>query len=128
MAFNADVCRDLAAHLLELAEKQKASFPRVLGHGLLGAYLTVCRRPRGSRAHLDQGIALYDSAEHRPLAMRFGEDQRVAILFFRSKALWLLGYPEAALVDIDQALKDAREIGHAVSLIMGTHWLILFRR
>ena len=41
----------------------------------------------------------------------------MAILFFRSKALWLLGYPEAALADIDQALKDAREIGHAASLL-----------
>ena len=56
-------------------------------------------------------------AEHRPLATRFGEDPGVAILFFRSKALWLLGYPEAALADIDQALKDARESGHAVSLL-----------
>ena len=37
-----------------------------------------------ARAHLDQGIALYDPAEHRPLATRFGEDPRVAILFFRS--------------------------------------------
>ena len=49
--------------------------------------------------------------------MRFGEDAEVAISFFRSKALWLLGYPETALADIDQALKDAREIGHAVSLL-----------
>jgi hypothetical protein len=31
--------------------------------------------------------------------------------------LWLLGYPEAALADADHALKDAREIGHAATLI-----------
>src|SRR4029077_1310469 len=48
---------------------------------------------------------------------RFGEDPRVANLFFRSKALWMLGYPEAALADIDQALKDARESGRAASLV-----------
>jgi predicted ATPase len=117
VAFNADVSRDLAAHVLELAEKQKASFPRVLGHNFLGAYLLYAGDFAEARAHLDQGIALYDSPEHSRLAMRFGEDQRVANLFFRSKALWLLGYPETALVDIDQALKDAREIGHAVSLL-----------
>jgi predicted ATPase len=29
----------------------------------------------------------------------------------------MLGYPEAALADMDQALKDAREIGHAASLM-----------
>jgi predicted ATPase len=32
-------------------------------------------------------------------------------------ALWLLGYPEAALADADGALRDAREIGHAATLM-----------
>jgi predicted ATPase len=31
--------------------------------------------------------------------------------------LWLVGYPETARADVDQAFKDARESGHAVSLI-----------
>src|SRR4029077_10452195 len=30
---------------------------------------------------------------------------------------WVLGYPEAALADSEQALGDAREIGHAASLM-----------
>jgi len=33
----------------------------------------------------------------------------------RSLALWMLGYPQAALADIETVLKDAREIGHAVT-------------
>ena len=69
------------------------------------------------RAHLDRAIGLYDPAEHRPLATRFGQDLRVVALFCRSWALWLLGYPEAALSDAEHALKDAREIGHAGSLM-----------
>ena len=32
-------------------------------------------------------------------------------------ALWMLGYPEAALADAEQALKDAREIGQAATLM-----------
>jgi predicted ATPase len=39
------------------------------------------------------------------------------ILVFRSLALWLLGYPEGALRDTDDALRNAREIGHAATLI-----------
>jgi hypothetical protein len=31
--------------------------------------------------------------------------------------LWLLGYPEAALADIDYALTDAREIGQVATLM-----------
>ena len=31
--------------------------------------------------------------------------------------MWCLGYPDAALADADQALKDARELGHAATLM-----------
>jgi hypothetical protein len=34
-------------------------------------------------------------------------------------ALWSLGHPEAALADADQALKEAREIGQATTLMFG---------
>ena len=114
--FNADVCHDLAAQFLALAEKQKASFPLMLGYGFLGATLLLRGDIAEARAHLDQGIPLYDPAEHRPLARRFGVAPRVNNLVFRSYALWVLGYPQTARADIDQALKDARESGHAVSL------------
>jgi hypothetical protein len=60
---------------------------------------------------------LYDPAEHRPLATRFGQDVGVTILSFRSLALWALGYPVTAVADADQALKDAREIGQAATLM-----------
>ena len=117
VAFNADVSRDLAAQFLAFAEKQKVSGLRVFGHAFLGSVLVIAGDITEGRAHLDQGIALLDPAEGRPLAMRFGEDPRVANLCYRSYALWLLGYPETARADIDQALPDARESGHAVSLL-----------
>jgi predicted ATPase len=41
----------------------------------------------------------------------------VVILSRRSAALWLLGYPDAALTDAENALTHAREIGHAASLM-----------
>jgi predicted ATPase len=68
------------------------------------------------RTH-DRAIALYDPAKHRPLATRFGQDDRVAVLSDRSLALWMLGYPDAALADSEHALKDAREIGQAAALM-----------
>ena len=39
----------------------------------------------------------------------------MSILSFRSLALWLLGYPEAARKDADEAVKYAREIGQAAT-------------
>ena len=73
------------------------------------------------RAHFDQALAHYRAAEHRPLATRFGQDVRVAIWSYGSWALWFLGYPQAALQDAKQALKDAREIGQAATLMYALH-------
>jgi class 3 adenylate cyclase/predicted ATPase len=113
VAFNGDVMHELAAQFLALAEKQGATVPLMMGHRLMGSSGNIAE----GRAHYDQALALYDPAEHRPLATRFGQDVRVAILSNRSLPLWLLGHPEAALADAEQALKYAREIGQAASLM-----------
>ena len=117
VAFNGDVMRELAAQFLALAEKQGATVPLMIGHRIMGISLLYTGDIAQGRAHFDRAIALYDPAEHRPLATRFGQDVGVAILSYRSLALWLLGYPEAALADAEHALKDAREIGQAATLM-----------
>jgi hypothetical protein len=116
MAFNGDMARELSTQFLVLAEKQGAA-PLVFGHSFEGFSLLCTGGAAESRAHHDQVIALYDPAEHRPLAARFGHDVRVAALCCRSWGLWSLGYPEAALAAADQAISDAREIGQAATLM-----------
>ncbi len=125
MAFNGDLARELAEQFLALAEKQGATAPIMIGHRVMGASLLETGDIAQGRAHYDQAFALYDPAEHRALATRFAQDVGVAILSYRSRALWLLGYPEAALADIDQALTDAREIGHAATLMPALVWTSL---
>ncbi|MGB9314737.1 MAG: adenylate cyclase, partial [Pseudolabrys sp.] len=117
VAFNGDLICDLAAEFLGLAEKQGATVPLMVGHRLMGAALVHTGDISRGRVHYDQALALFDPAEHRPLATRFGQDIGVMILGFRSWARWLLGYPEAALADINNALKDARGTGQAATLM-----------
>ena len=117
IAFNGDVMRELATRFLELAKKQGATVPIMIGHRLMGTTLTATGDIAKARAHHDQGIALYDPAKHRPLVTRFGQDAGVTGLSFRSLTLWFLGYPEAALADTDHALKIAREIDQAATLM-----------
>jgi class 3 adenylate cyclase/predicted ATPase len=116
VAFNGDAVRELANQFLELAEKRRATVPLMIGHRMMG-----CVLHRGDfvdgRAHLDRAIALYEPSEHRSLAARFGQDVRVAALSYRSWALWMLGYPDAALVDASRAIEEAREIGQAATLM-----------
>jgi class 3 adenylate cyclase/predicted ATPase len=118
VVFNGDVCRDLAAQFLALAEKQQATVPLIMGHRLMGASLLHLADFAEGRAHYAQALALYDPAEQRPPVARFGGvDIRVAMLANRSIGLWPLGYPEAALADAEQALQFAREVSQAPSLM-----------
>jgi len=117
VAFNGDVMRELATEFLTLAGKQRATAPLMIGHRLMGLSLLVTGDIAESRAHLDRARTLYDPAEHRPLATRFGQDVGVAILSLRSWALCVLGFRQAALADIERAVKEAREIGQAATLM-----------
>ena len=122
VVFNGDAMLELAAQFLTLAEKQRAIAPLMIGHRLMGVSMMFTGNSAQARAHYDQAHALYDRSEHRPLATRFGADIGVTILSSRSIALWVLGYPTASLADADQALKDAREIGQAATLMHALSW------
>jgi class 3 adenylate cyclase/predicted ATPase len=115
--FNGDLVCELAAQFLTLAEKRDATVPLMIGHRVTGISLLMTGDFVQGRAHLDQSIARYEPGKHRLLATRFGQDNRVAILAYRSVALWGLGCPEAALTDTTQLLKDAHEIGQAATLM-----------
>ena len=117
VAFNGDVARNLAAQFLEFAEKQRATAPLMMGHRMMGISLTMTGDIAKAQAHCDLAFALYDPADHRQLATRFGVDARVAVWSYRSLSLWIFGRPDAALADAEHALKDAREIGQAATLM-----------
>ena len=81
-AFNGDVARERAAQILALAEKQGGKVPLMVGHRCMGVALVLTGNFAEAVVHLDQAIALYDPVEHRPLATRFVQDPRVAVLIF----------------------------------------------
>jgi len=69
------------------------------------------------KEHYDRALAIYDPAEPRPITTRSGRDVGVKLLSFRSPCVWLLGYPAACRNDAERAVKNAREIGHATTLV-----------
>jgi predicted ATPase len=115
MAFNGDVACELAAQFHALAQNQSATVPRMIGHMLMGISLVLVGEAAEGRAHLDQVVLLYEPAEHRALATRFGHDVRMTAFSWRALVSWMLGYPDAAAADIENALKDAREMDHAAT-------------
>ena len=106
-----------AKQCLALAEKQTRSAPLLVANQLMGGTLLISGQFQAARLHLDRAITLYAPEEHRSLATRFGQDIGVATLVYRSLVLCHLGYPERARVDVDEAVKGARDLGQAGTLV-----------
>jgi predicted ATPase len=87
------------------------------GHRLMATTLLCAGDFVESRAHLDRAMKYYDPPVHRPLRARFGQDIGTVVFLYRSWAHWMQGYPAAALADTSHALRDAREIGDAATLM-----------
>ena len=84
--------------------------------------LALTGNPVNGKEHYDRALTIYDPAEHRPLTTRSGRDVGVTLLSFRSACLWTLGYPAAARNDAERALKEARELGQAATLMYALWW------
>jgi predicted ATPase len=98
---------------------------------VLGDTLVWLGEFAGARAHLEQGMALYNLQQHRSHAFLYGYDSGVHCLSFGAWALWYLGYPDQALRRIHDALTLAQELSHPFSLAFAlafAAWLHQLRR
>jgi class 3 adenylate cyclase/predicted ATPase len=114
--------RELGDTLLRLAQRADDSALAVIAHYAFGVtwfYLGVL--PAG-RQHLEEGIALYTSNQHRALVFRTGQDPGVACRAYAAWTLWFLGYPEQALARLHEALTLAHELSHPFSLAHARCW------
>ena len=93
----------------------------MIGHRIVGISLLLTGDISEGRASLDRAITLYDPVEHRRWRRDLPWTFAVSILCYRSIALWLLGYPDAALADTKRVVQHARGIGQAASLMFALH-------
>jgi predicted ATPase len=84
-------------------------------HTLWTTQLLLGELPR-ARAHLAQGMALYDSQQHRALAFLYGHDPGVCCRGVAALTLWLLGYPDQARRQRHAANTLTQEVAHPPSL------------
>jgi tetratricopeptide (TPR) repeat protein len=115
--FNGDLALTFADQFLTLARKQTATAPLLMAHRVTGFSLFMTGELKKGLTHQDEALAIYNPADHAPLKTRFGQDASVSVLCQRSWSLWTLGYPSRALADADEAVRYAREINHAASLM-----------
>jgi adenylate cyclase len=117
--FRADFSAALeaAADLLPMAERLGDVTLTMEAHRALGMIKVTLGKFSEALDHLNQAVALYESARHDPHFLLTGNDAKVMSLGFAASALWALGYAEQALEKVNQALAFAQQLSHSESLI-----------
>ncbi len=109
--------RRIAEELLALAERLGDRALLLEAHHALSATTLWMGEPAATRGHGEQGRALYDREQHRSLAFLYGgHDPGVCCHMHSALALWVLGYPAAALDRGRVGVALARDLAHPMSI------------
>ncbi len=108
--------RELAEQCLRMAQRLRDPTLLLGAYQALGTTSLMVGDLAPAQAHLEEMIALYDPQQSASLISLYGQDLGVFCLRYICWAKWLLGYPEQALAQSDQALTLARQLAHPFSL------------
>jgi predicted ATPase/class 3 adenylate cyclase len=109
--------RELSEGLVRLAQRAKVQAMLVEAYSMLGTTCFYLGAMGSAREHLEEGIAQYNSQQHRSRAfLHVGTDPGVLCLIYAAQVSWLLGYPDQALIKSSEALCLAEELSHPFSL------------
>jgi predicted ATPase len=108
-------CFILAQHMQNPTCLQEA-------HLMLGSILFYLGELPSARVHLEAGITLYEPQHSRARTFASGTDPWVVCRCWAAWTSWLLGYPDQALRQAQEALTLAQELSHAYSLCFALHF------
>ncbi|MEW6296360.1 MAG: adenylate/guanylate cyclase domain-containing protein [Thermodesulfobacteriota bacterium] len=120
--------RELGQQCLGLAQRVQDTVLLVEAHFALGTTLLLLGEFLSAREHLEQGVILYDSRQHRSIAFLHGQDPKVTSLCIGGLALWHLGYPDQALQRSREALALAHELSHPFSVVYALRFAALLHQ
>jgi predicted ATPase len=124
--------RRLADELLSLARRQSDSAYFLQARH--ATWTTCLYLPELSACveQAEQSVFLYDRDQHRSHKFLYGgHDPGVCAGNYRALSRWLLGFPDQAVVQAEEAVALARELAHLFSLILALaffSFLCQFRR
>jgi tetratricopeptide (TPR) repeat protein/predicted Ser/Thr protein kinase len=103
----------------------------VIAHRVVGLAFLFGGDPERGRHHFEQIVSLYNPVEHRPLTWVYAQEPGMAGHALLGLALWLLGYPDRALVHSRESLRLGREVPQHNSRVNALVWATIqhqFRR
>ncbi|MBB4277447.1 adenylate/guanylate cyclase domain-containing protein [Rhizobium mongolense] len=110
--------RRAADKLLELAGQNNDRGLSFFAHRAAGVSALPAGEFLRGRAHLKEALSLYDPQEHRSEAFVYAFDPRVVCLDYLARTLLPLGLPDQAIAANDEAVREARSLGHRNSLAL----------
>src|SRR5262249_35685536 len=110
------LAHELGEQMLHLAQQAQDPVLLLVAHRALGVTLLWQGELSLAQEHLEQGIALYDPQQPRPLAFVYGMDLGVTCRIYAAWVLWLLGYPDQATQRGQEGTTLAYEVSHPYSL------------
>jgi predicted ATPase len=106
----------VAEEQLRLAEQSAEPLLLAEARTVVGFAAAYNGNLAAARVHLEQGMALYASAQPRASGSAVGEDPGVICGAHMAVVLWLLGSPAQALQQAQQAHRLAERLGHPFGL------------
>ena len=88
----------------------------LVGERMVGASLHFLGDQSGARACTEHVLHRYLSPVNRSHIVRFQFDQRVTARMMLGRILWMQGFPDRALRELERMLEEAHAINHALTL------------
>jgi predicted ATPase len=107
---------ELARRFLATAEGSADPNDAFVGDRLVAYTLHFLGDQAGARRHIERMLAGYRPLERQTHAFRFQFDQRIIGRMTQANVLWVQGEAQAALACVEENVRDAQSVGHALTL------------
>jgi DNA-binding response OmpR family regulator/class 3 adenylate cyclase/predicted ATPase len=111
------IARQIAEDLLRLTQSHGNSASQMVGSRAMGLCLHILGDFSGAIQHFERVLSLYDPEAHRAIATVAAYDMRAMALANLSWDLFLLGYPQQALLRCEEALSWSKKTNHPHTLL-----------
>ena len=121
----------LGEQFLPLAQRQQEPALSLVVEFTMAATLLWMGQLDAAQAHYDRALTFSAPESDRELSYALGQDLGSCVLVYSAACLWLRGYPDRALAQVQRGLSTARDLGHPFSLAeaLGTVAIVhLWRR
>lgn len=110
-----DPAKDTALQVYQLATETDQRLLRIIACHAVGYTNHSRGEYEDSKTYAEQGIALYQADIENAIVRMFQFSSTIAMRMFSATSLWMLGYPEQASRQIEQAFVLVRDLDHTPS-------------